>query len=124
MATTGADWRARRALRRSQDDATLWRFNRAVARVHVVDAIVAGYATSYWGRPVRRRVVQPLASAVEVAGVRWSIEDEVVVEFLPTDGGPDRLVVYELALVAPIKKQLRTRHVSIERPVTMDVNAR
>ena len=105
---------ARRAQREAGDRAAAWRFDRAVARVGVVDAILADYATSYCGRPLRRREIAPLESAVEVPGVTWSIEEDVMVEYLHTDDGPGRLIVHEFALLAVIKKQLRSRHVTIE----------
>jgi hypothetical protein len=46
--------------------------------------------------------------------VTWSIEEDVMVEYLHTDDGPGRLIVHEFALLAVIKKQLRSRHVTIE----------
>ena len=65
----------------------------------------------------------PLQSAVEVSGVTWTIDGEVMVEFLPGDSGPGRLVVREIALLSSVKKQVRSRHVRIEyrplRRVTM-----
>ncbi len=85
-----------------------------VERVGVVDAILADFATSYCGRPVRRRVVKPMESAVEVPGITWSIEGEVMVEFVPGETGPGRLIVHEIAILKLVKKQLRSRHVTIE----------
>ena len=105
---------ARRAHREAEDRAAKWRFARAVERVAVVEAILADYATSYCGRPLRRREIAPLESAVEVASVTWSIEGDVMVEYLHNDDGPGRLIVHEFALLAVIKKQLRSRHVTIE----------
>jgi hypothetical protein len=107
-------YRDRQAARQAEDEAALWRFRRAVARVAVVDSILAEYATSYCGLPVRRRVVVPLQSAVEVPGVTWTIDGEVMVEFLPDERGPGRLIVREIALLSSVKKQLRSRHVRIE----------
>jgi hypothetical protein len=106
--------RARRAQRDAEDASAAWRFSRAVERVRVVDAILADYATSYCGRPVRRREVKPMESAVELPGITWSIEGDVMVEFLPGDGGPGRLIVHEIAILSLVKKQLRSRHVTIE----------
>jgi len=105
---------ARRAQREAADRAAAWRFSRGVARVDVVEAILADYATSYCGRPLRRREIAPLESAVEVPGVTWLIEGDVMVEYLHNDDGPGRLIVHEFALLAVIKKQLRSRHVIIE----------
>jgi hypothetical protein len=82
--------------------------------VRVVDAILADYATCYCGRPVRRREVKPMESAVELPGITWSIEGDVMVEFLPRDSGPGRLIVHEIAILSLVKKQLRSRHVTIE----------
>jgi hypothetical protein len=101
-------------VRRREDEAALWRFRRAVSRVVVVDSILADYATSYCGLPVRRRDVLPLQSAVEVPGVTWSIDGEVMVEFVPGERGPGRLIVREIALLSSVKRQLRSRHVRIE----------
>ena len=105
---------ARRAQREAGDRAAAWRFSRAVARVAVVDAILAEYATSYCGRPLRRREIGPSESAVEVPGVTWSIEGDVMVEYLHNDDGPGRVIVHEFALLAVVKKQLRSGHVTIE----------
>jgi hypothetical protein len=111
---SGAPYRERQAAPRADDEAARWRFRRAVARVAVIDAILADYATSYCGLPVRRREVLPLQSAVELPCVTWSIDGEVMVEFLPADDGPGQLLVREIALLAAVKKQLRSRHVRIE----------
>ena len=94
--TNGSSYRERHAARLAEDGAALWRFRRAVSRVAAVDSILAEYATSYCGLPVRRREVMPLQSAVEVPGVTWTIDGEVMVEFLPGDSGPGRLVVREI----------------------------
>jgi hypothetical protein len=107
-------WRARRATRQAEDAAARWRFERAVARVAVVDEILADYATAYCGRPLRRRDVGPMASAVELPSVRWSIDGNLMVEFLPSDRGPARLVVHEIALLSVFRKRLRSRHLTIE----------
>jgi hypothetical protein len=106
--------RARRARREADDASVAWRFARAVERVAAIDAILADYATSYCGRPVRRREVKPMASAVELPGVTWSIESDVIVEFFPGDEGPGRLVVHEIAVLSLIKRALRSRHVTTQ----------
>lgn len=80
----------------------------------MLDSILADYATSYCGLAVRRREVAPLQSAVEVPGVTWTIDGEVMVEFLPGERGPGRLIVREIALMSSVKKQLRSRHVRVE----------
>ena len=91
-----------------------WRFRRAVERVSVVDEVLADYATSWCRRPLRRREVLPLTSAVELPGVVWSIDGDVMVEYLVADRGPSRLVVREIALLRILEKRLRSRHVVIE----------
>jgi hypothetical protein len=102
-----------RAAERASDRAATWRFSRAVERVRAVDRIVADYATTYCGRPVRRYDVAPLESAVHVPGVTWTIEGEVVIEFVSEDAGPGRLNVYEFALLRPVKQAIRSRHIVI-----------
>jgi hypothetical protein len=110
--------RSRLAAWDAEDRAALWCFTRAVARVAAVDAVLADYATSICGRPVRRRDVGPLESAVSLPGVTWSIDGEVLVEFLPGDSGPGELIVYEIALLKPLKKQFRSRHFRIKYAAT------
>jgi hypothetical protein len=46
--------------------------------------------------------------------VTWSIGGDVMVEFVPADHDPDRLVAHELSLLRPVRKALRTRHLTIE----------
>ena len=109
VARTGAfGWREQKAVRAAEDRAHAWRFDRARGRVRVVDSIVADYATSYCGRPVRRRDVAPQESAVLVAGVTWSVDGDVFVELILDERGPSRLLVYEVGLLRPIRKALRT----------------
>ena len=55
-----------------------------------------------------------MTSAVELPGVTWSIDGDVMAELLVGETGPSRLVVHEMALLAPLRKALRTRHVRIE----------
>ena len=94
--------------------AILWRYRRAVARAAAIEDIVAEYATSICGRPVRRREVRPFTSAVELPGVIWSIDGDVMVELLVVDGERPRVVVHEIALLKPLRRVLRTRHLSVE----------
>jgi hypothetical protein len=98
----------------NQQVALDWRFRRAVQRVAVVDDVLADYATNWCRRPLRRREVLPLTSAVELPGVTWSIDGDVMVEFFPDDRGPGRLIVREIALTRLLRKRLRSRHVTIE----------
>jgi hypothetical protein len=92
----------------------MWRYRRAVARAAAIEDIVANYATSICGRPVRRREVLPVTSAIELPGVIWSIDGDVMVELLVIDGERPRVVVHEIALLKPIKTALRTRHLAVE----------
>jgi hypothetical protein len=103
-----------RRARIAEDRAARWRFRRVVARVDAVDAVIAEFATSYCGRPFRRRDVGPLESAVDLPGVTWTVEGEVIVELLYADRGPSRLLVHEIALVRPLRKLLRSRHLTVE----------
>jgi hypothetical protein len=107
-------WRARRAAREAHDRAASWRFARATARVRVVDGVLADYATSFCGRPVRRSEAAPMQSSVQLPGITWSIDGDLMVEFLYEDTGPSRLVIHEIALLRPLRKQLRSKHVTIE----------
>ena len=51
---------------------------------------------------------------MDLPGVTWSIEGEVMVEYLYSATGPGCLVVRELALLDEIRSKLRTGHVTIE----------
>ena len=86
-----------------------WGFRRAVARVAVVDDVIADYAVAYYGRPVRRRD-EPAAPG----RVTWSVDEQLVVELRCRERGPDRLTVHELGLLEPLRKRLRSRHVTVE----------
>ena len=90
-----------------------WRFDRSVARLTAVDGIVAEYATTYCGLPFRRRDVVEAGTDGHPPGVEWSIDGAVVVEYLHDDAGPGRLVVYEISLLGPLRKHVRSRHVKI-----------
>ena len=97
---------------RAAETAAQWRFERAVARVKPVDRILADYATELCNRPVRR-IDRPPGPSGDVPGVVWSIDDAVVVELLPSEHGPARLVVHDIAVLGLLRKQLRTRHVTV-----------
>jgi len=56
-----------------------------------------------------------MESAIDVPGITWSIGGDVMVEYLYNDRGPSRVLVHELALFDEIKRNLRSRHVTIER---------
>ena len=110
---TVTGWKARYLARQEDDRRARWRFERAVARVAAVDEIVAEYATSYCGRPFRRRDTPPLASAVDLPGVTWTIEGDVVVELLYAEHGPSRLLVHDIGLLRPVRRAIRSRHVTV-----------
>jgi hypothetical protein len=82
-----------------------WAFDRAVRRVERLDGLLADYATNVVGLPLRR--------ADDPYGVTWSIGGERMVRLEIVADGPDRLLVHELALLAPVRRALRTRHLTI-----------
>jgi hypothetical protein len=88
-----------------------WRYRRAVARVeHAVDEVLAEFAVSYVGRAVQRREILPPRP---LPGVAWSIDGDLVVEYLYRESERDRILVHDIALLDVLKKRLRTRHVEI-----------
>jgi hypothetical protein len=96
---------------RSASDERGWRFERAVARVEAtIDEVVADHATSYVGRPVQRRTVAPPRP---LPGITWSIDGELVVEFVHRTSGADQVVVHDLSLLDTLRKRLRSRHVEV-----------
>ena len=93
-------------------DRRAWLFERAVARVEaVVEQILAEYATSYVGRPVTRRDILPPR---QLPGIAWSIEGELVVEFVHRETARDQLFVHQIALLDGLKRRFRTRHVQVD----------
>jgi hypothetical protein len=88
--------------------------------LRAVDSIVGEYATAYCGLPFRRREVGPEHTDDSAPRVVWSIEGHTVVEYMHDDAGPGRLVVHEISLLKPLRKQLRSRHVRITYAETMD----
>ena len=88
-----------------------WLFQRAVARVEPgVEEIVADFATSYVGRAVQRHDVLPPRP---LPGMAWSIDRDLVVEFVHRESVPDELLVHEFALLDVLKRRFRTRHVHV-----------
>jgi hypothetical protein len=80
----------------------------AIAKVEAaIDGIVAEYVTTYALLPVQRR-------ELEDGAVTWSSDKEVLVELSSGDRQPARVVVREIGLLQPLKKQLRSRRVTIE----------
>jgi hypothetical protein len=94
-------------------------FRRAVARVEAaVEQILADHATAYVGRPVQRRDIPPPRP---LPGISWSIDGEVVVEFVHRRTGRDQLLVHDVAVLEDLRKRLRTRHVDVVHvPPTWD----
>src|SRR5262245_4467033 len=88
-----------------------WLFERAVARVEaIVEQILADYATSYVGRPLTRRDIRPPRP---LPGIAWSIDGDLVVEFVHRESATDDLFVHEVALFDVLKRRFRTRHVRV-----------
>ena len=83
-----------------------WRYQRAVARVEVaVEEIVAELTRpSYEGRPVQRREILPPRP---LPGIVWSIDGELVVEFVYRDSVPDQLLVHDIALLHTLKRRFQ-----------------
>ncbi len=87
-----------------------------MARVEdVVEEVVADFAVSYVGRPVRRREILPPRP---LPGVAWSIDGDLVVEFVHRASGRDQLLVHDIALLDVLRKRLRTRHVDVTHVTT------
>jgi hypothetical protein len=87
-----------------------WRFARSLARIEpAVEEVLAEYATSYCGRPLRRRAVEQPSGL----WVRWSIDGEPIVDLVDEGRGPVELVVREVALARPLRRRLRSRHVHV-----------
>jgi len=92
-------------------DEAVWRYERAVARVEAtVDQVVADHATVYVGRPAERHVVRPPRP---LPGLTWSIDKELVVEFVHRPEARDQRFVHDVAILRALKKRIRSRHVDI-----------
>jgi hypothetical protein len=87
-----------------------WRLRQVLSRLDEVDAVVAEYAAAYYGRPYRRQ-----ETATPRPAVTWSIDKEVVAELVvdADDPGPARLLVHELGLLQPLRKRIRSGHLTI-----------
>jgi hypothetical protein len=80
----------------------------AIAKVEAaIDGILAEYVTTYALLPVQRR-------GSEDGAVTWSSDNAVLVELTSRDRQSARVVVCEIGLLQPIRKQLRSRRVTIE----------
>jgi hypothetical protein len=98
------------------DDGT-WQFDRAVARVEAtVEAVLADLATSHVGRPVRRRDIRPPRP---LPGIEWSIDGDLVVQFVHRAAGKDELLVHDVSLLADLRKRLRSGHIEIRHVSTV-----
>jgi hypothetical protein len=95
------------------DDRRGWLFQQALRRVAPVDDIVADYATSICGRPVRRRDVGPDADHGNIGTVTWTIDGDVVVEFTAVASGRDRVAVHDIGLLQSVRQRLRSRHLVV-----------
>ncbi len=71
---------------------------------------MAGYAASYVGRAVRRHEIRPPRP---LPGIAWSIDGDIVVEFVHRRSAPDQLLVHDIALLDDLKRRLRTRHLEV-----------
>ena len=97
-------------------DPFVWRCQRALARIdRQVDAIVAEHASSYWQRGAARHEDWP--------SVRWTIDNEVVLELCVAVSGPAELVVHDFSLIDPLRRAVRTRHVRIRYATFRDAPA-
>jgi hypothetical protein len=93
-------------------DPGAWRFRRALARIEpAIEAIVAEHATTYWQRGARRRELEPGADGNR--RVRWSIDDQLVLELHVPPRGRATLVAHDFSLHDPLRQSLRTRHLHL-----------
>jgi hypothetical protein len=71
---------------------------------------VVGYAASYVGGAVRRHEIRPPRP---LPGIAWSIDGDIVVEFVHRRSSPDQLLVHDIALLDALRRRLRTRHLEV-----------
>lgn len=94
-------------------DPRVWRCQRVLARIEPqVEAIVAEHASGYWQRGARRREEWPDADRSD-GRVRWTIDNELVLELRVPPRRTAELVVHDFSLIDALRKALRTRHVRI-----------
>jgi hypothetical protein len=92
---------------------TPWRFQRAIDRIEpAITEVLAEHATEYWRRGFVRREV-PRRPGGGGPDVIWVIDGEVVLEFRFEERGPSELVVHDFSLFEPLRKAVRTGHVTI-----------
>jgi hypothetical protein len=90
-----------------------WLFERAVRRADVVDRLVAEYAVSICGRPVRRSQARTDQPAGVLGKVTWTIDGDVVVQLTAVEKGRHEVVVYDVGLLHPLRTSLRSRHLRV-----------
>ena len=90
-----------------------WLFERAVRRADVVDRLVADYAVSICGRPVRRSTVRSDQAEGVLGKVTWSIDDDVVLERTAVEKGRHEVAVHDVGLLRPLRQSLRNRHLLV-----------
>jgi hypothetical protein len=104
-------------------DSFVWRCQRALARIEPqVEAIVAEHATCFWQRGARRYEAWP-GPDQDDGRVRWTIDNELVLELRVAPHGPALLIVHDFSLIEPLRKALRTRHVQIRHADLRDLVA-
>ncbi len=90
-----------------------WLFERAVRRAGAVDGLVADDAVAICGRPVRRREVRTSPVPGVLGQVTWSIDADVVVELTAVATGKHEVAVYDVGLLRPLGRSLRSRHLLV-----------
>jgi hypothetical protein len=46
--------------------------------------------------------------------VTWSIDGDVIAEFIPEEHGPSHLIVRDISVLRALRKRLRSGHVTME----------
>ena len=97
-----------------------WPMRHFVARIEpAVDEVLADHATSYWRRPLARRVVEP-SNIKPAHRLLWTIEGEPVAELLLAVRGPVTLVVHDFSVFTPLRAAIRSRHVHVRLATHVD----
>ena len=97
-----------------------WPMRHLVARVEPdVDAVLAEHATSYWGRPLARRVVEP-SDRKPAHQLLWTIDGEPVAELLLAERGPVTLVVHDFSVFTELRTAIRSRRVHVRLATHLD----
>lgn len=91
-----------------------------VARIEpAIDAVLAEHATSYWGGPLARHVVEP-SSRCPTLRLLWTIESEPVAELLVAERRPVTLVVHDFSVFTPLRASIRSRHIHVRFATYVD----